>query len=176
MPILKGDVEILGLGNLLQLLAMNHKEGVLTLIRESDRKTIHFTAKGMRLLSSTGMLSNQPDGATYSMTGIDIPPSGADEGFGALAFRIFGGIPGIRMPMPTSNLAFSSGVMAATTLSTGSFPSRGSGCWARQTTGTYRENAIVRIFLMLIYDLFVRALIAIPASHPANPSCSCFSV
>jgi len=32
---------------------MNHKEGVLTLIRESDRKTIHFTAKGMRLLSST---------------------------------------------------------------------------------------------------------------------------
>ncbi|HVE41428.1 MAG TPA: DUF4388 domain-containing protein [Planctomycetota bacterium] len=53
MPILKGDVEILGLGNLLQLLAMNHKEGVLTLIRESDRKTIHFTAKGMRLLSST---------------------------------------------------------------------------------------------------------------------------
>lgn len=53
MPILKGDVEILGLGNLLQLLAMNHREGVLTLIRDDDRKTIHFAAKGMRLLSSS---------------------------------------------------------------------------------------------------------------------------
>ena len=53
MPILKGDVEILGLGNLLQLLAMNHREGVLTLTRESDRKTIHFASRGMRLLSST---------------------------------------------------------------------------------------------------------------------------
>ena len=50
---MKGDVEILGLGNLLQILAMNHKEGILTLIRESDRKTIHFAAKGMRLLSSS---------------------------------------------------------------------------------------------------------------------------
>jgi hypothetical protein len=53
MPILKGDVEILGLGNLLQLLAMNRKEGVLTLIRDNDRKTIHFAARGMRLLSTS---------------------------------------------------------------------------------------------------------------------------
>jgi hypothetical protein len=53
MPLLKGDVEILGLGNLLQLLAMNHKEGILTLIRQDDRKTIHFATKGMRLLSSS---------------------------------------------------------------------------------------------------------------------------
>jgi len=53
MGILKGDVEILGLGNLLQLLAMNHREGLLTLSRDSDRKTIHFSPKGMRLLSST---------------------------------------------------------------------------------------------------------------------------
>lgn len=53
MPILKGDVEILGLGNLLQLLAMNHREGILTLIRDHDRKTIHFAEKGMRLLSSS---------------------------------------------------------------------------------------------------------------------------
>jgi hypothetical protein len=53
MPILKGDVEILGLGNLLQLLAMNHREGILTLIRDADRKTIHFAPKGMRLLSSS---------------------------------------------------------------------------------------------------------------------------
>jgi hypothetical protein len=53
MGILKGDVEILGLGNLLQLLAMNHREGLLTLNRDTDRKTIHFSPKGMRLLSST---------------------------------------------------------------------------------------------------------------------------
>ena len=53
MPILKGDVEILGLGNLLQILAMNHKEGILTLFRDSDKKTIHFSPKGMRLLSSS---------------------------------------------------------------------------------------------------------------------------
>lgn len=53
MPALKGDVEILGLGNLLQLLAMNHREGMLTLIRNEDKKTIHFTPKGMRLLSSS---------------------------------------------------------------------------------------------------------------------------
>ena len=53
MPVLKGDVEILGLGNLLQILAMNHKEGILTLFRDDDKKTIHFSPKGMRLLSST---------------------------------------------------------------------------------------------------------------------------
>ncbi len=53
MPILKGDVEILGLGNLLQILAMNHKEGILSLFRDSDKKTIHFSPKGMRLLSSS---------------------------------------------------------------------------------------------------------------------------
>jgi hypothetical protein len=53
MPILKGDVEILGLGNLLQLLAMNHREGILTLIRSDDRKTIHFAPKGIRLLSTS---------------------------------------------------------------------------------------------------------------------------
>jgi hypothetical protein len=53
MPILKGDVEILGLGNLLQILAMNHKEGILSLYRDQDKKTIHFSPKGMRLLSSS---------------------------------------------------------------------------------------------------------------------------
>jgi hypothetical protein len=53
MAILKGDVEILGLGNLLQLLAMNHKEGILSLYRDEDKKTIHLSSKGMRLLSSS---------------------------------------------------------------------------------------------------------------------------
>jgi hypothetical protein len=53
MAILKGDVEILGLGNLLQLLSMNRREGLLTLTRGSDRKTIHFAPGSIRLLSST---------------------------------------------------------------------------------------------------------------------------
>lgn len=50
---LKGDVEILGLGNLFQLLSMNRREGILTLTKASDRKTIHFGSEGIRLLSST---------------------------------------------------------------------------------------------------------------------------
>jgi hypothetical protein len=50
--ILKGHVEILGLGHLLQTLSMNRREGLLTLVRGSERKTIHFTHQGMRLLSS----------------------------------------------------------------------------------------------------------------------------
>jgi hypothetical protein len=53
MPVLKGDVEILGLGNLLQILAMNRREGILSLFQKDDKKAIHFSPKGMRLLSST---------------------------------------------------------------------------------------------------------------------------
>ncbi len=53
MGILKGDVDILGLGNLLQLLSMNRREGVLTLVRGNDRKAIHFAPSSIRLLSST---------------------------------------------------------------------------------------------------------------------------
>ncbi len=51
--ILKGDVDILGLGNLLQLLSMNAREGVLTLYKGNEKKTIHFASQGIRLLSST---------------------------------------------------------------------------------------------------------------------------
>jgi len=53
MGILKGDVEILGLGTLLQTLAMNGREGILTLYRGMDRKTIYFGPHGIRLLSTT---------------------------------------------------------------------------------------------------------------------------
>jgi len=52
MGILKGDVDILGLGNLLQLLSMNKREGTLTLYKDMARKTIEFGPHGMRLLSS----------------------------------------------------------------------------------------------------------------------------
>jgi hypothetical protein len=52
MGILKGDVDIVGLGNLLQLLSMNKREGVLTLYKGMAKKTIHFGPQGIRLLSS----------------------------------------------------------------------------------------------------------------------------
>ncbi|MBI2931062.1 MAG: DUF4388 domain-containing protein [Planctomycetes bacterium] len=53
MGILRGDVEILGLGTLLQALTMNGREGVLTLSRDTERKTIYFGPHGIRLLSTT---------------------------------------------------------------------------------------------------------------------------
>lgn len=53
MGILKGDVDILGLGNLLQLLSFNRREGTLTLYKDMERKAIHFGPRGIRLLSST---------------------------------------------------------------------------------------------------------------------------
>jgi hypothetical protein len=53
MGTLKGDVDILGLGNLLQILSMNRREGLLTLDNGDDRKTIHFGEQGIRLISST---------------------------------------------------------------------------------------------------------------------------
>jgi hypothetical protein len=53
MGILKGDVDILGLGTMLQALAMNGREGVFTLVRGMDRKSIYFGPHGMRLLSTT---------------------------------------------------------------------------------------------------------------------------
>lgn len=53
MRTLKGHVDLLGLGNLLQILSMNGREGVLTLIRDEDRKSIHFGPEGIRLLFSS---------------------------------------------------------------------------------------------------------------------------
>jgi hypothetical protein len=53
MRTLKGNVDLLGLGNLLQLLSMNRLEGILTLIRDEDRKSIHFGPQGIRLLFSS---------------------------------------------------------------------------------------------------------------------------
>ena len=56
---LKGDVDILGLGNLLQLLSINQREGVLTLSRASERKAIHFAPGEIRLLASTSRRLNK---------------------------------------------------------------------------------------------------------------------
>jgi len=45
---LKGNVDLLGLGNLLQILSMNGREGILTLVRDEDRKSVHFGPQGIR--------------------------------------------------------------------------------------------------------------------------------
>ena len=53
MRALRGDVDILGLGSLLQLLSFNKREGILTVAQGTEKKTIHFGAQGIRLLSSS---------------------------------------------------------------------------------------------------------------------------
>jgi hypothetical protein len=50
---LKGHVDLVGLGNLLQLLSMNKTEGVLSVVRGGEKQSIHFGHEGIRLLSST---------------------------------------------------------------------------------------------------------------------------
>jgi hypothetical protein len=50
---LKGNVDLVGLGNLLQLLSMNKTEGVLGVIRGGEKQAIHLGPEGIRLLSST---------------------------------------------------------------------------------------------------------------------------
>src|SRR6185295_15851402 len=51
--VLKGHVDVVGLGNLLQLLSMNKTEGVLAVARGGEKQSIHFGPEGIRLLSST---------------------------------------------------------------------------------------------------------------------------
>lgn len=55
---IRGDVEVFGLANLLQVLAQNQKEGVLTIFQGNDKKSIHFGAAGMRLLATTRRKAN----------------------------------------------------------------------------------------------------------------------
>jgi hypothetical protein len=50
---LSGHVDLLGLGNLLQLLAVNKCEGFLTVKRGHEEQTIHLSEGGIRLLAST---------------------------------------------------------------------------------------------------------------------------
>jgi Domain of unknown function (DUF4388) len=50
---LKGHVDLVGLGNLLQLLAMNKTEGTLSVVRGREKQSIHFGHEGLRLLNST---------------------------------------------------------------------------------------------------------------------------
>ena len=50
---LKGHVDLLGLGTLIQTLSMNGCEGKLSIKKGRERQTIHFGTEGIRLLSST---------------------------------------------------------------------------------------------------------------------------
>lgn len=50
---LKGSVDLVGLGNLLQLISLHKIEGTLDVARGSERQSIHFGPEGIRLLSST---------------------------------------------------------------------------------------------------------------------------
>jgi hypothetical protein len=50
---LKGHVDLVGLGNLLQLLSMNKTEGVLSVTKGREKQSIHFGHEGIRLLSSS---------------------------------------------------------------------------------------------------------------------------
>lgn len=51
--LLKGHVDLVGLGNLLQLLSMNKTEGVLSVLRGAEKQAVHLGPEGIRLLSST---------------------------------------------------------------------------------------------------------------------------
>ncbi len=51
--LLKGHVDLVGLGNLLQLLSMNKTEGVLSVERGGEKQSVHLGPEGIRLLSST---------------------------------------------------------------------------------------------------------------------------
>lgn len=53
MGTVKGDLEVLGISNLLQMLSMNHCKGYLTITLEGQKKVIHFLDEGMRLVSGT---------------------------------------------------------------------------------------------------------------------------
>src|SRR5262245_7970023 len=50
---LKGHVDLLGLGNVVQLLFMNKCEGTLEVAKGSEKQAIHFGPGGLRLVSSS---------------------------------------------------------------------------------------------------------------------------
>ncbi len=53
----KGDLEVLGIANLLQILTMNRCEGYLTLSMDDQKKVIQFGPSGIRLLSGARRVS-----------------------------------------------------------------------------------------------------------------------
>jgi CheY-like chemotaxis protein len=64
---IKGDVEVLGISNLLQTLSMAGCKGYLTIIQEGQKKVIHFLDDGIRLVS--GARRTNPLGEILIRTG-----------------------------------------------------------------------------------------------------------
>lgn len=64
---IKGDVEVLGISNLLQMLSMNGCKGFLTIFLEGQKKVIHFLEDGIRLVS--GARRTNPLGEILMRTG-----------------------------------------------------------------------------------------------------------
>ena len=64
---IKGDVEVLGISNLLQTLSMAGCKGYLTIVLEGQKKVIHFLDDGIRLIS--GARRTNPLGEILIRTG-----------------------------------------------------------------------------------------------------------
>jgi CheY-like chemotaxis protein len=64
---IRGDVEVLGISNLLQMLSLNGCEGYLTILQEGQKKVIHFLGEGIRLVS--GARRTNPLGEILIRTG-----------------------------------------------------------------------------------------------------------
>ncbi|HXX94060.1 MAG TPA: DUF4388 domain-containing protein, partial [Planctomycetota bacterium] len=64
---IRGDVEVLGISNLLQMLSLNRCEGYLTILQEGQKKVIHFLGEGIRLVS--GARRTNPLGEILIRTG-----------------------------------------------------------------------------------------------------------
>jgi CheY-like chemotaxis protein len=62
-----GDVQVLGISNLLQMLSMNHCRGFLIVNQEGHKKVIHFLDEGIRLVS--GARRTNPLGEILMRTG-----------------------------------------------------------------------------------------------------------
>lgn len=67
MGTIRGDVDVLGISNLLQVLSSNGCEGYLTVVQEGQKKVIEFTSRGIRLVS--GSRRTNPLGEILLRTG-----------------------------------------------------------------------------------------------------------
>lgn len=64
---IKGDVEVLGISNILQMLSMSGCKGYLTIFQDNQKKVIHFQDDGIRLVS--GARRTNPLGEILIRTG-----------------------------------------------------------------------------------------------------------
>src|SRR5258708_16077696 len=67
MGTIKGDVEVLGISTILQMLSMAGCKGYLTITQDNQKKVIHFQDDGIRLVS--GARRTNPLGEILIRTG-----------------------------------------------------------------------------------------------------------